>query len=139
MQLDKFIVTFVDLFAIFFVYWFFLMKKETQVEVTDYVDIIVDGGYVPNTIVIKKEKTTKINFIRKDPTTCLEEVVLGDFKIRRFLPLNKKVTKQQIASAVSNVGYRALVDEEIMSEEELKKEKQKELAQLRNKVIFSLV
>src|SRR6266852_3348363 len=52
---------------------------------------------------------------------------------------SQKVTKQQIASAVSNVGYRALVDEEIMSEEELKKEKQKELAQLRNKVIFSLV
>ena len=92
MPLDKFIVTFVDLFAIFFVFWFFLMKKETEVEVSDSVDIIVDGGYVPNTIVIKKEKTTKVNFIRKDPTSCLEEVILGDFKIRRFLPLNKKVT-----------------------------------------------
>ncbi len=51
----------------------------------------------------------------------------------------QKVSKKEIASAVSNVGYRALVDEEIKSEEEIKKEKQKELAQLRNKVIFSLV
>lgn len=51
----------------------------------------------------------------------------------------KKVSKQHIASAVANVGYRALVDEEIKSEEEQKKEKQKELAQLRNKVIFSLL
>ncbi len=49
-----------------------------------------------------------------------------------------KVTKDHIASAVKNVGYRALVDEEIRSEEELKKEKQKELDLLRNKVIFSL-
>lgn len=89
---DKLIVTTVDLFAIFFVYWFFLMKNEKQVEVTDSVDIIVDGGYVPQTIVIKKGKTTKINFLRKDPTSCLEEVVLGDFKTRRYLPLNKKVT-----------------------------------------------
>src|SRR6266581_1454826 len=49
-----------------------------------------------------------------------------------------KVTKDHIASAVKNVGYRALVDEAINSEEELKKEKQKERNLLRNKVIFSL-
>src|SRR6266700_2401447 len=89
---DKIIVTIVDFVSIGFVYWFFLMKKENQVQVTDSVSIIVDGGYSPQTIVIKKGKTTKINFFRKDPTTCLEEVVLGDFKTRKFLPLNKKVT-----------------------------------------------
>src|SRR5258706_14545633 len=49
-----------------------------------------------------------------------------------------KVTKEHIASAVKNVGYRALVDEEIKSDEELKREKQKKLNMLRNKVIFSL-
>ncbi len=49
-----------------------------------------------------------------------------------------KVTKDHIASAVKNVGYRALVDEEILSEEEQKKQKHKELNELRNKVIFSL-
>ncbi len=92
MLLDKFIITYIDVFLIVFVYWFFLMKKETHVEVSDSVDIIVDGGYVPNTIVIKKGKLTKINFFRKDPSSCLEEVVLGDFKTRKYLPLNKKVT-----------------------------------------------
>lgn len=92
MPLDKIVITLLDVFAIIFVYWFFLMKNENQVEVSDSIDIIVDGGYVPNTIVIKKGKTTKINFLRKDPSSCLEEVVLGDFKTRRFLPLNKKVT-----------------------------------------------
>ena len=92
MSSDKIIVTVLDILGIVFVYWFFLMKKEDQLEVADSVDIIVDGGYVPNTIVIKKGKTTKINFIRKDPSSCLEEVVLGDFKTRKFLPLNKKVT-----------------------------------------------
>jgi plastocyanin domain-containing protein len=92
MTLDKLIVTVIDVFAIIFVYWFFLMKKENQVQVSDSIDIIVDGGYSPQTIVIKKGKTTKINFLRKDPSSCLEEVVLGDFKTRRFLPLNKKVT-----------------------------------------------
>jgi len=50
----------------------------------------------------------------------------------------EKVKKETIASAVSNVGYRAMVNEEVKSEEEQKKEKQKELKALRNKVIFSL-
>lgn len=49
-----------------------------------------------------------------------------------------KVSKQHIESAIANVGYRALVSEEIKSEEEIKKEKQRELNALRNKVIFSL-
>lgn len=50
----------------------------------------------------------------------------------------KKVTKENIASAIANVGYRALVDENIKSEEELKREKQKELNLLKIKVIVSL-
>ena len=49
-----------------------------------------------------------------------------------------KVTKDNLASAISGVGYKALIDEEIKSEEEQKKEKQKELNDLRNKVITSL-
>jgi|SRR3989344_6034143 len=92
MELDKLLVTLFSIAGIGFTYWFFLMKKEKEIVVSDSVDIIVDGGYIPNTIVIKKGKTTKINFIRRDPTSCLEEVVLGDFKTRKYLPLNKKVT-----------------------------------------------
>ena len=102
---DKLIITIIDFFVIAFVYWFFLMKNEKQVAVTDSVDIIVDGGYVPNTIVIKKGKTTKINFLRKDPTSCLEEVVLGDFKTRRYLPLNKKVTVELKPKEVGEFTY----------------------------------
>lgn len=92
MSLDKIIVTIGGLIGIVFTYWFFLKKKEKEISVTDSVDIIVEGGYSPEVISIPKGKTTKINFIRKDPTSCLEEVVLGDFKIRKYLPLNEKIT-----------------------------------------------
>ena len=51
----------------------------------------------------------------------------------------KKVSKENIASAVANVGYRAMIDDEIKSEEEIQIEKKKELASLRDKVIFSLL
>lgn len=90
--MDKILVTIVGIAGIGFTYWFFLMKKEREVAVTGSADITVLGGYSPEVVSIPKGKTTKINFIRTDPSSCLEEVVLGDFKIRKYLPLNQKVT-----------------------------------------------
>lgn len=93
MNADKIIVSILGLAGIAFTYWFFLMRNEKEVAVTaDSVDITVDGGYQPEVISIPQGKLTKLNFTRKDPSSCLEEVVLGDFKIRKFLPLNQKVT-----------------------------------------------
>lgn len=93
MSIDKIIVSIASIAGIAFTYWFFLMKNENEAVVTaDFIDIIVDGGYQPDVISIPKGRTTKINFMRKDPSSCLEEVVLSDFKVRKYLPLNKKVT-----------------------------------------------
>lgn len=92
MSIDKLLVAIFGAIGIAFTYWFFLIKKEEVVAVKDSIDITVEGGYTPSTISIPKGKTTKINFIRKDPSSCLEEVILSDFKIRKFLPMNKKVT-----------------------------------------------
>lgn len=90
--MDKIIVIIIGILSIVFTYWFFLMKKEKEVSVKGEVDIKVSGGYSPEVISIPVGKTTKINFLRTDPTDCLEEVVLGDFKIKKQLPLNQKVS-----------------------------------------------
>ncbi|MBI4160796.1 MAG: copper-translocating P-type ATPase [Candidatus Yanofskybacteria bacterium] len=50
-----------------------------------------------------------------------------------------KVTDKELASAVSNVGYQALINEELQSEDQEKAQKQKELAALKQKVILSLI
>src|SRR3972149_11776574 len=93
MGLDKIIVLFSGLVGLIFTYWFFLMKSDKEVSVMDgSIDITVEGGYQPDVISIPKGKTTKINFFRKDPSSCLEEVVLPEFKIKKYLPMNKKVT-----------------------------------------------
>ena len=105
MSPDKILVVIFSLAGMAFTYWFFLMKKEEVVSVTDSVDIIVEGGYTPNTISIPKGKTTKISFTRKDPSSCLEEVVLGDFKIRKFLPLNQKVTVEITPQKIGEFGF----------------------------------
>ena len=89
---NELIVTFLSVSGIAFTYWFFLMKKEDIVEAHDSIDIKIDGGYTPETIQIPVGKTTKLNFTRHDPSSCLEEVVLSDFKIRKYLPLNKTVS-----------------------------------------------
>lgn len=98
MTIDKIIVIVVGLFGIVFTYWFFLMKKGKEVEVkaspsgeASEIEIKVSGGYTPDVISIPKGKTTKIIFLRTDPTECLEDVVLSDFKIKKNLPLNEKI------------------------------------------------
>ena|SRR3990167_2461132 len=91
MPLDKLIVTFLGIGGIILTYWYFLGKKETQVEAKDSIDIIVSGGYKPSTIVIPLSKQTTLNFTRTEDNSCLEEIVLPDLKIRRSLPLNEKV------------------------------------------------
>ena len=113
LSIDKIIVTIAGLLGIAFTCWFFLMRKEKMVEVADsvdsvsppQVDITVNGGYSPEVIVIPKGKTTKLNFIRKDPNSCLEEVVLGDFKIRKYLPLNQKITIEITPQKEGEFGY----------------------------------
>jgi len=51
----------------------------------------------------------------------------------------QKVTDKHLESAVANVGYQAMIGEELKSEDEEQKEKQKELKDLRTKVAVSLV
>lgn len=91
MNIDKIIITLGGILVIIFIYWFFFGKKEKAVAVGESIDIIVKGGYSPSAISAKKGKPLKLNFLRQDPSACLEEVVLADFKIRRFLPVNKKI------------------------------------------------
>lgn len=102
---DKIIITVVGLLGIVFTYWFFLKKKDTEVAVSGSVDIVVLGGYSPNVISIPRGRTTKLNFIRKDPSSCLEEVVLGDFKVRKHLPLNKAVSVEITPQKTGEFGY----------------------------------
>ena len=92
--MDKVLVALFSLGGIAFIYWFFLMKKDEEAIVvnTNSIDITVEGGYSPNVISIPKGKPTTLNFTRKDPSSCLEEVVLGDFKVRKYLPLNQKTS-----------------------------------------------
>jgi plastocyanin domain-containing protein len=92
MEFDKLLVTILGTGLIIFIYWFFFGKKDEIAVITDEGEIIVQGGYKPEVVQLSKGKTTKMTFLRRDPSSCLEEIVIPDFKVRKYLPLNEPIT-----------------------------------------------
>lgn len=88
--MDKIIVLIAGMAAIIFVLWFFLGKKTKGIAAKKTIEIKVEGGYSPEKIIIKKGHKTTLVFNRVDPTDCLEEVVIPEFRVKRKLPLNRK-------------------------------------------------
>jgi len=74
-------------------WWFLFSKPKSRQAVTtgdiQEVTVTVDGGYEPSQIVVQVGQPVRLNFDRKDPSSCLEEVRLPDFRIARELPLNQ--------------------------------------------------
>ena len=80
-------------------YWFFFGKKESKaVYAENAVEITVSGGYKPDVIKVKKDKPVILKFNRKDPTSCLEELVLPDFGKQLNLKLGE-ITEVRITPA----------------------------------------
>ena len=90
-MIEKFLVTTLGLGIVIFIYWFFFSKKSESIKASGKIDILVKGGYKPENIQIKKGHTTTLVFKRTDPSSCLEEVVIPDFKVKKYLPLGEKV------------------------------------------------
>lgn len=106
MEIDKVFVALLSLGGIIFTFWFFLMRKDEMSEVkNNNIDILVEGGYKPSSIAIPFGETVKLNFLRKDPSSCLEEIVMGDFNIRKFLPLNEKITLEITPKKKGEFGF----------------------------------
>ncbi len=77
------------------IWWFFGNKTSTTVAAEQnnkqqLISVTADGGYSPQTISLKKNVPVQLTFKRKDPSSCMEEVLLPDFGIHQKLPLNKE-------------------------------------------------
>jgi plastocyanin domain-containing protein len=121
MQLDKWLVLASGIGFSAFIIKYFLLYKDSVVNITgNVVTIVVDGGYTPQTIKVKKDQKIVLNFNRKDPSSCLEEVVLPDFGKRVFLPLDrttsieiepKKVGEYEISCGMNMFHGKVIVYE----------------------------
>ncbi len=90
---DQIIVIIVGVLLIGFIYWFFLKRKpQIATPARGSIEITVQGGYKPEVIRVEQGKPITLVFHRTDASGCLEEVVLPDFKVRKQLPLNERVS-----------------------------------------------
>jgi plastocyanin domain-containing protein len=74
-------------------WWFMFSKTKSQPakikQGIQEVDILVDGGYTPNRITVQTGEPVKLNFLRQDPSSCLEQVLLPEFNQALDLTLNQ--------------------------------------------------
>lgn len=103
--MDKIFVSIIGLAAIIFIYWFFFGKKEEAQIASEEIDILVSGGYQPQNIVLPNKRKTVLKFLRKDESSCLEEVLIPDFNIRKFLPLNQTVSIELTPQVTGNFPF----------------------------------
>ena len=75
-------------------WWFLLSKPKSQKAVLagegiQEVRVTVDGGYEPSRIVVQAGQPVRLNFFRKDKSSCLEQVLIPDFHIAVDLAFNE--------------------------------------------------
>lgn len=74
-------------------YFFFSRKEKAKAFVggggIQEIKVTVKGGYDPDVIVVKRSIPVKIDFYRDETESCSEEIVFGDFNIRKSLPAFK--------------------------------------------------
>ena len=84
------IVTILGCIIIIGIFWFFFMTPSEPSQKTT--KVLVSGGYKPKTIMLPSGVETTVTFLRTDPNSCLEEIVIPDLGIKEFLPLNEEVS-----------------------------------------------
>ena len=96
LPLTDWLVIAAGLAAIVWVNWYFLRSGGGAAVAaagaggTQEVVIAVRGGYDPATIRVKAGAPVRLVFDRQETSSCSEEIVFGDFGIRRFLPAHQR-------------------------------------------------
>ena len=66
---------------------------------TQEATVVVKGGYSPAVVRVKAGRPVRLIFDRQETSGCSEEVVFGDFGIRRFLPAHERTVVDVTPSA----------------------------------------
>ena len=102
-----------SILTIAFILWFFFGPRTAsaaKVGTTGVqeVDVVVLGGYTPDRIEVEQWRPVRLNFLRKESTSCTEQVILGDFGIAKELPKDRTVpvefTPEKLGEFVFHCG-----------------------------------
>lgn len=82
--------------AIAWVNWYFLLSTRTRPAAAASLaggaqdaTIVVEGGYTPAHVTVRKDKPVRLHFDRRETSSCSEEIVIPDFGVRRYLPAHE--------------------------------------------------
>ena len=82
--------------AVVWINWYFFLANRTPARAAvrtggvQEVTIAVKGGYSPATISARSGQPLRLIFDRQETSGCSEEVVIGQFGVRKFLPAFKQ-------------------------------------------------
>ena len=94
--------------AIVWINWYFFLARQVvsnaaiDLRGVQEITIVVEGGYHPAVVRVKRDQPVRLVFDRRDRSGCSEEVVFPDFGIRKFLPA---LGKTQIELRPSQTGH----------------------------------
>jgi plastocyanin domain-containing protein len=97
MTTTQIFVTLSGLAVIAWIVWYFWrwrgesVAAQTAVGGAQEIDVTVKGGYQPASIVVKAGHPVRLNFTRREASTCGEEVIIPAFGKRAHLPENQTV------------------------------------------------
>lgn len=78
-----------------FVVWFFFGPRGSQQAAVaggvQQIKVVVQGGYSPDRIEVKKGQPVRLLFTRQESNSCTEQVIFGDFGLSKMLPQGEEV------------------------------------------------
>jgi plastocyanin domain-containing protein len=98
------LVLLAGIMAIAWVNWYFFLAGRAAAEATTGAGgmqeavIVVEGGYSPAVVKVKRDQPVRLIFDRRETSSCSDEIVIPDFGIRRFLPAHERTAVELPAS-----------------------------------------
>jgi plastocyanin domain-containing protein len=66
-------------------------KRRVAVKYQTTTITITKNGFEPVSVELKQGVPARLTFIKKDPDSCIQEIIIKDYEIKRTLQLNKPV------------------------------------------------
>ena len=82
--------------AIAWVNWYFFFAERSSATAVvgrsgaQEIEILVKGGYTPAVIHAREGTPIRLVFDRQETSSCSDEIVIGEFGVRKFLPAFQK-------------------------------------------------
>lgn len=91
--------------------WYFLGQRRTpavraaEAGGVQALTVTVAGGYSPAVVEVERGRPVRLTFDRREDNPCSEEVVLGAWGLRRFLPAHQTTTVEFTPAEAGRFEY----------------------------------